>query len=498
MAVTRQIQYRAGSSAHSEAGDAASKRLPLVIQGGMGVGVSNWRLANAVSSCGQLGVVSGTAIDNVLVRRLQDGDPEGRMRRAMAHFPFPEIAQDAIQRFFLADGRRPGQGYKRVPLSSVKGNDLQLNLTVLGSFSEVFLAKEGHDFPVGMNLLAKIQLPNLAALYGAMLAGVDCVLMGAGIPREIPRALDALSRHEPASLRLDIVAHRGEEAITVCFDPANFGGERLGPLKRPDFLPIVSSHSLASILLKKATGSIEGFIVEGPTAGGHNAPPRAGKALDDQGQPVYGERDLVDLGKMRELGLPFWLAGGTGSPEALKSALDDGAAGVQVGTLFAFSNESGLGGELKRTVLEQAHAGSVRVFTDPRASPTGFPFKVVALPGSNSEEEHYLERRRRCDLGYLREIYRADDGSLGYRCPAEPTQAYLAKGGRVEDTVGRKCLCNALMANIELGQLQQGVPERPLLTSGDDLKEIDRFLHPGLTSYAASDVVEYLLGGLEA
>ena len=138
------------------------------------------------------------------------------------------------------------------------------------------------------------------------------------------------------------------------------------------------------------------------------------------------------------------------------------------------------------------------MFTDPRASPTGFPFKIVALPGSNSEEELYLERRRRCDLGYLREIYRADDGSLGYRCPAEPTQAYLAKGGKVEDTVGRKCLCNALMANIELGQLQQGVPERPLLTSGDDLKEIDRFLHPGLTSYAASDVVEYLLGGLEA
>ena len=58
--------------------------VPVIIQGGMGVGVSNWRLANAVSSRGQLGVVSGTALDVVLARRLQDGDPGGHMRRALA------------------------------------------------------------------------------------------------------------------------------------------------------------------------------------------------------------------------------------------------------------------------------------------------------------------------------------------------------------------------------------------------------------------------------
>ena len=43
----------------------------LIIQGGMGVAVSDWRLAGAVSSEGQLSVVSGTDIDTVLVRRLQ-------------------------------------------------------------------------------------------------------------------------------------------------------------------------------------------------------------------------------------------------------------------------------------------------------------------------------------------------------------------------------------------------------------------------------------------
>lgn len=46
--------------------------LPALIQGGMGVAVSSWPLALAVSAAGQLGVVPGTALDAVLARRLQD------------------------------------------------------------------------------------------------------------------------------------------------------------------------------------------------------------------------------------------------------------------------------------------------------------------------------------------------------------------------------------------------------------------------------------------
>jgi NAD(P)H-dependent flavin oxidoreductase YrpB (nitropropane dioxygenase family) len=50
---------------------------------------------------------------------------------------------------------------------------------------------------VGINLLEKVQMPTLASLYGAMLAGVDVVLMGAGIPTQIAGILDKLSNHEP-------------------------------------------------------------------------------------------------------------------------------------------------------------------------------------------------------------------------------------------------------------------------------------------------------------
>jgi NAD(P)H-dependent flavin oxidoreductase YrpB (nitropropane dioxygenase family) len=468
---------------------------PLIIQGGMGVAVSNWRLARAVSSLGQLGVVSGTGLDTVLVRRLQDGDPGAHLRRAMARFPFADVVSETMRRYFLPDGRAPGAAYKRLPLPSVEGTAFGRGLTALAGFTEVFLARDGHDAPVGLNLLTKVQLPNLATLYGAMLAGVHTVLMGAGIPRDIPALLDELAQHRPATLKVEVGGGREDDPVLTRFDPTELGAAGLEPVRRPDFVPIVSSHSLAAILLKKAGSSIEGFVVEAPSAGGHNAPPRGRATFDERGQPVYGERDRVDLEKLRELGLPFWLAGATSSPEGLRDALAVGAAGVQVGTVFAYAEESGLAPEIKRDVLDRTRAGHTDVFTDPAASPTGFPFKVVSLPGSLSEAEVYEQRTRRCDLGYLREAYRTESGAVGYRCASEPVGDYVAKGGRLEDTVGRKCLCNALMANVGLAQVQKGdETERPLVTSGDDLSSIMRMIAPGATSYSAADVVGYLLG----
>jgi NAD(P)H-dependent flavin oxidoreductase YrpB (nitropropane dioxygenase family) len=240
---------------------------------------------------------------------------------------------------------------------------------------------------------------------------------------------------------------------------------------------------------------VDGFIIEGPTAGGHNAPPRGKPPLSAAGEPVYGERDVVDLAKMRELGLPFWLAGGRGTPAGLRDALARGAAGIQVGTAFAYCAESGLDSATKERVLKLAAAGLAHVFTDPVASPTGFPFKVVQLEGTMSDEAAYLARTRICDLGYLREPYRKEDGSTGYRCASEPVASYVGKGGGEENAQGRKCLCNALMADIGLPQTRAGgIGEKTLVTSGDDVADVARFLAPGAASYSAADVVARLLG----
>ena len=467
--------------------------LPLVIQGGMGIGVSSWQLARAVSMRGQLGVVSGTALDALFVRRLQDGDPGGHMRRAIARFPLPEVGDAVLRRWFRAEGRQ-GAPYVALPMYRQTVTPARDAITVLANFAEVLLAKEGHDGIVGINLLTKVQMPTLASLYGALLAGVDYVLMGAGIPREIPAALDALAQHQPASLRLDVEGGAPRDAPLLTFDPAIYWGERQAPaLHRPRFLPIVSSDVLASVLARKTTG-IDGFVIEGPTAGGHNAPPRGGGERNDRGEPIYGERDVADVEKIRALGLPFWLAGGTGWPDRLAEALAQGAAGVQVGTLFAFCDESGLAESWKRQTLDSVRAGSADILTDALASPTGFPFKVVALDGSMSDADVYESRERVCDLGYLRTAYRREDGRIDYRCPAEPVDTYVAKGGDAAETVGRKCLCNALMANIGHGQQRDTGVEAPLLTSGDDLAMLGAFLGDR-TGYTAADALDYLLAG---
>jgi len=467
--------------------------LPAIIQGGMGIGVSSWPLARAVAHQGQLGVVSGTALDSLLIRRLQDGDFGEDVRRAMESFPFPSVTAETLRRFFNPEGRELGDPYVLAPMYRQVVDRFRDQVTVLANYVEVWLAKEDHGGSVGINFLSKVQMPTLPSLYGAMLAGVDFVLMGAGIPREIPGALDRLSQHEPASLRFDVQGSGEGDDPFLRFAPREIFEEALPDIARPAFLPIVASNSLATMLARKANGRVDGLVVEGPTAGGHNAPPRGERRSNERGEPLYGERDRVDLKKIAELGLPFWVAGGTGRPGQIDAARREGATGIQVGTLFAYCRESGLVDGLKRAVLELCRNGGVDVRTADRASPTGFPFKTVELPGSLADPAAYEARRRVCDLGYLRIPFRRKDGRTGYRCPAEPVPTFVAKGGTEEETVGRKCLCNALMANVGFAQPRgEGNPEGPLLTSGEDLKQLGEFLN-GRESYSAKDVIDYLL-----
>ena len=460
----------------------------------MGVGVSNWRLANAVSRLGQLGVVSGTALDQLFVRRLADGDEGGHMQRGLEAFPFPEMARRIWQDYFVPGGKPSGAPYPTGPMHQRKDTRKLIELCMVSNFVEVFLAREGHRNPVGINFLEKVQLPHLPSIYGAMLAGVGYVLMGAGIPLHIPGVLDAYAAHAAAEYKLNVTGAVPGQDTMMHLDPAEFIEGPLPFLSRPRFLAIVSSNTLATTMLRRASGRVDGLVIESPTAGGHNAPPRGKLQLNSAGEPVYGERDHVNIQELRALGVPFWLAGGYGNPAKLREALDQGAAGIQVGTAFAFSRESGMRADLKKRLMAQAIQGKGQVYTDPVASPTGFPFKVALLEGTSSAFPIYQERKRVCDLGYLRDPYSTPDGNIGYRCSAEPVANYVAKGGKAEETVGKKCLCNALMANVGHAQMRKDdVAEPALVTVGDDLNTIATFLAPGRDSYGAADVVESLL-----
>ena len=233
---------------------AVNRDEPVLIQGGMGVAVSSWKLAWAVASLAQLGVVSGTALDVVLARRLQLGDPGGELRQALQAFPDQRVAREVLDRYFVHGGIPATSRFRNVPMFSDRPRPQLQALAVAAGFTEVFLAKAGHQGPVGINFLQKVQLPTPAILYGALPAGVDYVLVGAGVPREFPGLLDALVNHEPAELELPVHGALEGEAFTTVFDPRDVlpGANVRTPLPRPRFVAIVASATLAVSLARHA------------------------------------------------------------------------------------------------------------------------------------------------------------------------------------------------------------------------------------------------------
>lgn len=466
---------------------------PQIIQGGMGIGVSNWNLAKEVSSSGQLGVISGVSLDSILGRRLQDGDPGGHMRRALKAFPFQDTARRILDRYFIPGGRN-NKPYIQLPFFTVKNNDSLDELTVAANFVETWLAKEGHNGEVGVNYLAKVQLPTLSSIYGALLAGIDYVIMGAGIPLEIPGVLKTLSENKKTTLKLNVENAEKADSFLSGFDPARLFGNKLPSLKMPRFMPIVSSNFLATLMSRKASGPIDGLIIETHQAGGHNAPPRGKMIFDETGEPVYGDRDAVDTEKLKEIGLPFWMAGSYGNPEGFRAALKAGAAGVQVGSAFALCKESGIFPDLKKKVLAAIKKGDSSVFTDAEASPTGFPFKVLKLKDTIGDLNVLEMRKKVCNLGYLRDLYKKADGSIGYRCSAEKQESYVDKGGDPDKAAGkRRCLCNALLATVGLpGTTAEGEQEKSLVTLGSHMDSLKKLVQEKM-DFSARDVISYIL-----
>lgn len=464
----------------------------------MGVGVSDWRLARAVSVAGQrlgervLGVVSGTGLPVMLVDRLQAGEPD--VARAL-HALDPEIAREILDEYWR-DEPVPAGRRRRLPPKPevvVTGRPAvrarMTRLAVAAAFVEVWLAKEGHNGPIGINVLEKVQTMHLPVLLGAMLAGVDYVLVGAGIPHQVPAVLARYARNETASYRMDVAGSNEKHLLTL--DPRPF--VRKGTtLHRPKFLLIASHHALAMRLA--TTVDVDGFVMEGPSAGGHNAPAR-GKALAEDGQPVYGERDRPDLAKIAELGKPFWLAGSYASPDRLEEAKAMGAAGVQVGSAFALCDESGLSEDVKREVRQHVADGTLEVKTSATASPSGFPFQVAQMRGTLSDPCVYESRTRICNIGHLAEAYRKDGGGIVFRCPGEPVEAYVRKGGDISETIGKICLCNGLGAAAGYGRMSAGRPEPIIVTLGKDVEFYGRMAVRPDGGYSAEDVVRYMLPG---
>ena len=459
--------------------------------GGMGLGISGPRLAKALSRLGQGGTVTGVVQERYMARKLQQGDPGGHYRRALSHFPFRRVAAKVLVTYFEKGGIPPGKSYKGVPVFSVNPSSLLIALTICANFASVWLAKEGHDNPISMNYLEKVNMPHVYAITGAMLAGVDAITMGAGIALQIPKVIDDIATGQTATYRIPVIG-KNIKTHTMSFNPEGFLGEKLPLMRRPWFLPIISSNTLADIFIQKLPpGSVHGFPIEEWKAGGHNASPRK-IILDEQGQPlpIYGARDVVDYRRIAELGLPFWPAGAKASPEGLKWARSVGATGIQVGSILGLSDESDMDEEIKKKARQLGFEGKLVIRTDMRISPTGFPFKVAVLDGTISSPGVYEARCRVCNQGALVSLYEKPDGTIGYRCASEPVDKFVAKGGAEADTVGRGCLCNALSVTAGVGDYG----EPAVVTLGDDLSFLRRIMATAESSYSAQDAIKFLLG----
>lgn len=465
-----------------------NSNLPELIQGGMGVGISNWELARSVAIAGEkldkrvLGVVSGTGLPILMVNRLQRRDPNAIM--ALEAFD-PVIAQEIFDEYLPPEGKI-SKRYRIPPKPEilVTGTDemkaKMTKLAVAAAFSEVWLAKQGHNGPIGINLLEKIQLMPLPTLLGAMMADVDNVLVGAGIPNQIADILDNFSNNLPAKYRMDIQGEK--EKILLSLDPRMFVSEG-AKLKRPDFYAIISHHLLAMMLGKKE--GVNGFVIEGPSAGGHNAPARS-KEFDEKGQPIYGEKDAPNMETIMKQGKPYWLAGSYA--HRLREAQANGAAGIQVGSAFALCDESGIEDSAKGSIREKIVKGELEVITSAIASPTGFPLQLVQLDGSLTDKEVYDGRKRVCSVGYLVEASRNGEGEFVFSCPAEPEAAFVRKGGEIEMTKEKMCICNGSVASSGHGQIR----DERFFTLGKDLSPVVELLTKHPDGYTAEDVVGFV------
>lgn len=445
---------------------------PDLIQGGMGFDISNWRLAKAVALAGKelgrdcLGVVASIGGAPVLLTEdLQIGDPD-TIRILKTFCPHkPEIAQGILDEF------KPG-GHKLPPKPEVLVNgtdrikEKMTNIAVAAAYVAIKKAKEGHDRPIGINLLEKNQLLILPTLLGAMIAGVDYVLVGAGLPNQIPMALKDLAESQVASYGLTVTGSKSSYPLML--NPQPYTNRQ--PLNVPMFFPIVGSHVLAEYLSKKT--KIDGVVAENPKAGGHSAPPKKKEVKD--GIAIYSEEDEIDLNRMRKLGKPFYLAGGMA--KKLKEAKEEGATGVQCGTIFALSNESGMDPEIAQRLRNRIKRRKQTVVNSALTSPALYPFHVAVDDESLSNPEQAARVKKVCAFGILVQAYVRtfkDDGTMkeiGFRCPAGP--GFVEKGGKPEEEAGRVCLCAGLLRTTGRGKKDQP----PIMTLGEDLSSVEELV----------------------
>lgn len=355
------IMYGSESTFPSLAIKGIKLRVPI-IQGGMGVGVSLHPLASAVAREGGLGIVSSAALDRLVSKR----------------------------------------------------NGKRLN-TYEAAYEEVSLAKSSGG-SAGINIMGALVRDYEDSVRGAIDAGADAIISGAGLPLSLPA-----------------IKPPGDTAL----------------------IPIVSSARALELICKKwerLSYRPDAVVLEGPLAGGH-----LGFKIDQ----IDLESNLLEnlLPPVKEIAVkygnfPVIVAGGIYTYEDIIRFLQMGADGVQMGTRFLATEESSATEEYKQAVVNAAQEDII--VADKPGSPCGMPFRVIKQSPMYVSALKKL-REPKCNNGYV--LLKDQDGKFT-RCPAK------------ESNERHFCICNGLLSSAGYNPDR----EEPLYTVGTNAYMIDRIV----------------------
>lgn len=337
-------------------------RVPI-IQGGMGVGVSLHPLASAVALEGGLGIVSSAGLDRVVSKR--------------------------------------------------KGKKAN---TYEAAYEEVSLAKSSGGY-AGINIMIALASSYEDSVRGALDAGADAIISGAGLPLNLPA-----------------IKHPKDTAL----------------------IPIVSSARALELICRKwerLRYRPDAVVLEGPLAGGH-----LGFRADQVELECNTLENLFPSVKdiSKKYGdFPVIVAGGIYTHDDIVRFLKMGADGVQMGTRFLATYESSATDKYKQAVI---NAGENDIIvTDKPGSPCGLPMRLIKQSPMYVSAQKRL-RPPKCDKGYV--LLKDSQGNYT-RCPAKDSnEEYF-------------CICNGLLSSAGYNSEE----EEPLYTVGANACMVDRIMH---------------------
>jgi nitronate monooxygenase len=339
-----------------------ASRETILIQGGMGIGISLARLAKAVAKRGGIGTISSAGLELLVSKRIKR-KVDSRQAAAI------EVAEAKNEGGFIA-----------------------------------------------INIMVALQKSFNDSILGAIEGGVDAIILGAGLPTTLA---DTVSEAEVA------------------------------------LIPIVSSVKALRIIFKRWTDrykrSPDAVVLEGPLAGGH-----LGFAFPDLNKEEFRLENI--FGPVKEFAqthgdFPVIVAGGVYYHEDILRWVNEiGADGVQMGTRFAATIESGASDDFKQAIIDCTEKDII--IAEKPGSPCGLPFRIIK---TSSGYQSALKKLRlpKCNRGFV--LRKDEDGNFTV-CSAKDTQDDF-------------CICNVLLSAH--GYTDQ---EKPIFTIGQRGHLVDRIL----------------------